>query len=393
MTVNIPIQSGIERVLIITVDCLRWDYHDAYRELYPNGIWYRGTPQATYTPVSHASLFTGLNPPRHGVLDFGEAYIGDDSLFTATDSISMSGLTDRNQRLVHGLGAKHYDEFKFTRWFPNMLANDDNDSKVVTGTSDRYFNKITEHDVTFLHDWILHGTGEEHDEEWHYTADAMEPRLNHEAYSDQRKLSTTAHRNFLVELEERGLYENTLFVIWGDHGQALHEPPFEVRGHNHFPEEGVARVPLGFCSPRFEETKIDTDTNARSVDVLPTLQTLLRQANLDFDDLSHEVEGVDLTDFRGELAGYTLSDKTQYTGSADGIRSASHALVKRKHESQLLKTYDEPQEDFHLQHECSNPLIEQKLTNFYNRVRAEPDKLILNHEPDEERLRALGYID
>ncbi|NEU58607.1 alkaline phosphatase family protein [Halorussus sp. MSC15.2] len=382
-------------MVLITVDCLRWDYHDAYRELYPDGVWYRGTPQATYTPTSHTSMFTGLNPPRHGVYEFGDRYSGQDTIFTATDSLSTSGLTNEENNLLFGFDVDQ-DHVPFSDWFPEALANTDATARTPEGLeeSPEQIDQLEDYELAFLHDWILHGVGVDDEDPWHYTADHDDPAKNHEKYQSQLQMSIAAHETILEELKARDLYEDTLFVVWGDHGEALHEAPHHMYTHGHFPEEAIARVPIAFCSPQFDETTVDAETNARGIDIAPTLQTLMREAGLRFDSISHDFEGVDLTTFRGKLAGYTMSMQTAKNGREDCIRDSTHCLLQ-KDDGKFTRTFTEPDpEDGHrLEEPCENPLVEQRFESLYESVRNGPEKLILNHEPDREQLRNLGYID
>lgn len=376
MTHNVPLCDDIERVVLVTVDCLRWDYHDAYRELYPDGVWYRGTPQATYTPTSHTSTFTGRNPLRHGVYWWGDTYTGKDTIFTVTDSASASEMTrPENGITVHGLGVSDQYHIPFAPWFPEYLANSAGDSREHDGNREELRN-VAKYEFAFLHDWILHTTGPGDDSSWGFKLNSDLSSENHEAYRRTQKMSLAAHSNLLNALANDGLYENTLFVVWGDHGQACGAPPFEHCGHGHEPEEEVARIPIGFCSPQFDSIRVDTDTNARGVDVLPTLKTLMRHAGLRFDDLSHRLEGVDLTEFEGKLGGYTMGS-SKPPGTVDGIRTARYALICEKEET-LLETYDRSRGDKHqIQNRRDEPRTAMELSKYHKRVREEPTKLII----------------
>ncbi|WP_158058277.1 alkaline phosphatase family protein [Halorussus halophilus] len=398
MTTTVPVDDRIERIVVITVDCLRWEYHEPYRDLYPNGVWYRGTTQATYTPTAHASLFTGLNPPRHGVYAFGDEYQGEETLLSATESASASAITDDGAGLVNGLEPGENVEFDFSRWFPARLDDSDGDSTAVPGPEEYRENvrQFGDYDLVFLHDWLLHKTEASDSSDWSFTADQSgDPEFNHRQYRRQLALSGAAHEQLLATIQEMGLYENTLFVLWGDHGQALTSDPFGELAHSHFPEECVARVPIAFCSPLFENDSVDVSTNARAIDVLPTIETIASGADVPMDQIPHEYEGVDLTEFEGELAGYTMGGRTAGSGFGDGVRTSEQAYLSLDTDETLLletRTSPDPEDGYRLQRRIDNPVQKAKLAKLYEEVRREESELVHRREPDTEWLEAMGYL-
>jgi lipoteichoic acid synthase len=74
-------------------------------------------------------------------------------------------------------------------------------------------------------------------------------------------------------LKERGVYTNTLFVIYGDHGEAFgqHDGNF---GHTFFLYEENVRVPLIIAVPGLIRMPIRIDSIASLVDVTPTIADL-----------------------------------------------------------------------------------------------------------------------
>ncbi len=82
-------------------------------------------------------------------------------------------------------------------------------------------------------------------------------------------------RNLIRQYKDLGLYENTIFVIYGDHGEAFGE--HEVKGHDGVPYEEGLRVPLIIHDPsRWSKGKeISPDTPANHMDIPPTILDLL----------------------------------------------------------------------------------------------------------------------
>ncbi len=74
-------------------------------------------------------------------------------------------------------------------------------------------------------------------------------------------------------LKERGVYTNTLFVMYGDHGEAFgqHDGNF---GHTFFLYDENVRVPLIIAAPGLITAPIRIDSIASLVDVTPTIADL-----------------------------------------------------------------------------------------------------------------------
>ncbi len=93
-------------------------------------------------------------------------------------------------------------------------------------------------------------------------------------------------KNLIEQYKEQGLYEDTVFVIYGDHGEAFGEHR-RSQHDNVLWEEGV-RIPIMVVDPaRPEGGRVEKPVN--QLDILPTVVDLL----------GYEVEG-------GEYPGYSL---------------------------------------------------------------------------------------
>lgn len=79
----------------------------------------------------------------------------------------------------------------------------------------------------------------------------------------------------LIEgLRSRGLYDRTLWVVYGDHGQAFGEHAGNF-GHTFFLYDENVRVPLIFAVPGAIAGPIRSRTTASLVDIVPTILDLL----------------------------------------------------------------------------------------------------------------------
>lgn len=392
---QVPTHEDIERVIIITTDALRWDQSAPYREAYPPGTWFRGTSQATYTPASHASMFTSMNPPRTGVIEFGDV-LQHPNIFTQTNSISTSGATDID---------KHTPELDASEDGHGFIPIDGIEQEYVgfmwmkrdEGEMAKLMDLIPQYDVIFAHDWMVHSSEIEYDREWSqslqdldedsYTEEALSN--NEEAYEICVERSRDIHETFFEELQDAGLYEDTLFIMWGDHGQGLGHPPVHSVRHCNMPTASSCRVPIGFCSPLFETTEVDTETNARGVDIWPTLTSLMDEAAIPYEPMPHSVEGVDLTEFDGELYGYSNALSIRKTGFGDAVTDAEHIFLD--HDMRKLMK-DTQHGDYTVSEPIENDFLMSELDEQRRLVRREPSTLVKNRTPDQEQMEAMGYL-
>jgi len=79
------------------------------------------------------------------------------------------------------------------------------------------------------------------------------------------------------ELEARGIAEETLVVFTGDHGEALGEHGYTGHGRTLYDEE--INVPLAFDHDAMPDRQVDTQV--RTIDILPTLLSLVGADSLD----------------------------------------------------------------------------------------------------------------
>lgn len=378
MTVNIPEDLDVERIVIITVDCLRWDHSKPYRDLYPNGVWYRATSQATFTPASHASLFSGLYPPQHGVYRFGQVLDRPNLLTNVGSSISGSDITE-TEHAEPFLSVDNVEEtYVQFRW---LMAEDYNKEKAIRA--------IRDHDLAFFHDWAVHASGPVHAKEAEWDAVPIEQTTEYqarEAYEHHVEISLGDHRQFLRMMKENGLYEGTLFVVWGDHGQAFGEPPTKNFCHSGVPTEFEARVPIGFCHPDMKETQVDRTTNVRSIDVPETLQTIMRENNIPFEPF--ETDGVDLTEFEGELYAYSIGGEDAAVGGQlpDAVSTADYWYINQDLEGTFRV------EDGRME-KAEKPEVTAELKEYRRNVKEGATEAAERRAEPTERLKALGYMD
>jgi arylsulfatase A-like enzyme len=294
--------------------------------IFPNAI----TP-ALWTLPAHTSLFTGLYPAEHGVTG-GETRLGDHP--TLADSLADHGYETKSYYRLDWLGAGdvlrgftandasvtgNSSESTIQESIGDILGSISGDLKqvvrgmyrgtfrapmpdqrVVTSALNG-FNEISEPFCHFVHlndaHWPYSPTAPYHNQ---FTSRSWSRLFWNRAYI-QRKLydgertdytpsetgvdvakdlylgcvrQTDAHLAKLVDgLKQQGLYENTIVIVFGDHGEAFGESGYF--GHGDFPIPEVASVPLVIRDPT--ET-IPTGSESDPVqlnDLFPTITDIV----------------------------------------------------------------------------------------------------------------------
>jgi arylsulfatase A-like enzyme len=136
----------------------------------------------------------------------------------------------------------------------------------------------------------------------------------------------------LSELDKLGLAENTIVVVWGDHGWHLGEQQIWAK---HSPFERANRSVLMVRAPGVSKPGVKTSALAETVDLYPTLTEICQPS---FQQTRFELDGVSL---KPVLTGQKASVRDaaiSYWGDAISIRSKSHRLIVKVRDKQILRT-------------------------------------------------------
>jgi arylsulfatase A-like enzyme len=318
-------------VLLITVDTLRADRLGCYgyqRDTSPNldafakecALFERSYSMAPFTAPSHASLFTGLHTPSHGVYFWGHKV--DPGAPTFAERFAKAGWRTGafyNHPSIESCDLQRGFQHNEARYYEP--AEDSIDA--LLGWIDGGGSGTGQPFATWLHLWDVHrpygwrdwnelpaefrskvqrremsfayeeqrygaptelavGRGEQFynvpesrqrqpiafagtkrvldERDWQFVADRYDGGVR---YADQ------ALGRLFAELKRRGLWDNTVIVITSDHGEALLERDPCWFTHDPFLYEEALRVPLLVRLPGGAGVRIPD--LARGIDVLPTL--------------------------------------------------------------------------------------------------------------------------
>lgn len=269
-------------VLVITLDTTRADHIGCYNGKYsytPNidklgkeGIIFENC----YTPVpvtlpAHASLFTGKYPVTINVRNNGRYYLGYEfetvaEMLKKKDFYTFAVISSYVLVSKFGLsqGFDKYDDS-----LDVMKMSIGLNSQIP---ADKVFNKFR---------LLLGKSGKENFFGWVHFYDPHTPYAPPEDYSKRFKkdlyLGEIAYMDEYVgkvvkELKNRGLYDNTIIFIVGDHGEDKGE--HKEYGHGMFCYDNVLRVPLIVVNSRLMTGGKRIKESVFLIDIFPTIADL-----------------------------------------------------------------------------------------------------------------------
>lgn len=278
-------EPAIRNVLLISVDTLRADRVSSYgfpRRTTPNidavaaeGVLFRHA----YSPVpvtlpAHASMLTGTLPPWHGVRDNLHRRLPDSSL-TLAEVLKARGLTtaavvssfvlDRRFNLSQGFD--HYDD-RFQKVHTISALNERKGDETTRVAKAWLAEHGREPFFLFLHYYDPHDPYE--------PPEPFASPWKDDGYAGEVAFADHCIGQVLDELRRLGLYEQTLIVITGDHGEMLGE--HGELNHGYFIYESALKVPLVFRVPGSTRKPRQVDLPVSLTDIMPTVAALMGAA-------------------------------------------------------------------------------------------------------------------
>lgn len=401
MTLTRPARRNL---ILITLDTTRADRLGCYGHsdaLTPvlDGLARKGVLfERAYAPVpltlpSHASMFTGLYPPEHGVRNNGQGALPE-SLPTLTTELRQQGydtaafvaafVLDRKFGLNRGFQTYSDDlsqaddsQHGHHRYRAGRIVMDSAMSWIDRRDDAPYFCWIHLFDPHFP--YLLH-------EDVFGDQFADRPYDAELAYVDQQL------GRLMAALEDAGELEATTIVIVGDHGECLGD--HGERAHGMTLYESVLRVPLIVVSPGQATGGLRVKDPVSLVDLCPTLLDCLVEKSLP------DISGRSL---RPALRGEILSPKDCYAETDEPYQAARwsplRALITsefkyvRSTQSELYKLKSDREElnnlaaaDLKITQE-----MEEQLNQFEQGMRQRVAQNVLLTERERTALTSLGY--
>lgn len=257
------------------------------------------------TPISHATIFTGLQPPNHGIRHLLKEQMNPDAR-TLTELVAGAGYTTGavvscpGMNRWYGLnrGFAHYDD-----WIPPLADGRDALQVIdveLRGTALKRAPLVAERAL----EWVR-GAGDGpkflfahfFDSHWPYESPEEPPAGTANPYEGEVWYMDRYLGVLLDGLHELGwTHENTTFVLFSDHGEDLagwyendHSGQLghpEEKGHGCLLFDATQLVPLVICAPGVTKPGTQVTEQVRLVDVAPTVLELLGLKGLDGDGRS-----------------------------------------------------------------------------------------------------------
>jgi len=275
-------------VLVITVDTLRADRLGCYGfgaartahidKLSTEGIRVEhAVASAPLTMPSHTSIFTGFDPPAHGVRDNG-TYPVPPEIDTLAERLKSAGYQTQAFVSAEVLHSRYgldqgFDGYDDELWNEAMPTDFKRQERSARKTMDRVLQWLNGRPASaepfFL--WV-----HLFDPHQPYAPPPSEARVTQTPYDGEIAFVDQQIGRLVEALEQKGALDETILVFTSDHGESLGEHGEDT--HAVFIYESTIRVPLIFrYPPKLPAGKVYTQS-VRSVDLMPTILALADQA-------------------------------------------------------------------------------------------------------------------
>ncbi len=415
-------------VVLVSVDTLRADHLGLYGYARPTSpfldalalestVFEEAMSTSPWTLPAHASLLTGLYPSRHGLTSH-ERYL-DSGLVTLAQLFSNAGyrtaavVNSHNLSPVFGLDRGfqqyRYVEELLSRREPSTEITDQAMEWVREAKESRLFLflhyydvhsdyvSLPEHESQFLRPYqgIADGSTAQlaaHREGGAALSPADAPNLIDRYDAGIRQMDAEIKR-FVGFLRERGVWEDTLFVLTSDHGEEFFEHGGVLHGQTQYQE--AIRVPLVVRGPGVPRGK-RVSAPLSLIDVTPTLLARGRIA------APAGLDGIDLAPLwheNGRIEDRVLFSEADHNNVEHDITRAARSGRFKLHFNRLSREYrlydlasdGSEREDLSAKEEEAFRALAEKLDRFLESEREEAPVRILSDE-EIEKLRSLGYL-
>lgn len=272
-------------VLLITLDTTRADRLGCYGyssaktphldTLADRGVLFeRAYAPAPMTSPSHASMFTGLWPPEHGVFTNGQVAL-DESVLTLAERLATDGYDTAAFVAAFVLQKK----FGFQQGFKVF---DDDLSKAAPDTDVLHQYRDGRYVIDSAMDWLERRTRKDSSSPffcWVHLYDPHDPYLDHpdefgSQFAEQKYDGEVAYVDLqigrlLEKMKALGLSDSTMIVVVGDHGESLGEHGEET--HGYMLHDSTLRVPLIIADPKHNSGGLRIPAPVSIINLFPTI--------------------------------------------------------------------------------------------------------------------------
>lgn len=272
-------------LVIVTLDTTRADRIGAYGardvetptvdRLASEGVLFeQAVSVAPLTLPAHSSIFTGKFPPEHGVRDNGGFFLGPEQV-TLAEVLKGRGYRTGAFVAAYVLASRWGINQGFDRYF------DDFDLSQVRAVSLSAIQRPANEVLDKALPWIEEAKGSPFFA-WIHLYDAHSPyrppepfasRYKGHPYNGEIAFADSQVGRLVSLLQSRGLYDRTIIVVLGDHGESLGE--HGESSHGFFVYNSVTHVPFVIRAPFSQTAHRRVADPVRSVDVMPTVLDLL----------------------------------------------------------------------------------------------------------------------
>jgi arylsulfatase A-like enzyme/lipopolysaccharide biosynthesis regulator YciM len=396
-------------VILITLDTLRADFVSAYGKGMANtpnmdrvaeeGVLFETCiAQTPLTLPSHTTILSGTYPLHHQVRDNG-GFLVPESLELISETLKKQGFLTSGFIASYVLHSKwginqgfdtYSDEFDLTRYEKFSLGSVQRRAEEILPIAKKWL-KAHKNDKFFT--WI-------HLYDPHTPYDPPSPfkeRFAKRPYRGEVEYMDYHLGLFFRFLKEEGLYDKSLIIMAGDHGEALGQ--HGERTHGYFIYEPTVRVPLIIRAPfRFPPRKIKNIVEL--VDLAPTILEALGLS------IPPSYQGQSLlglmlgTGSKSRDAAYTETYFTRLHFGWSELKAMYYDnqwkyILAPKDELYDLETDNQEKENLSLRKSYESRKAKERIEKFIHEnsrdARAPGDAKNLDKE-DMQRLAALGYL-
>jgi arylsulfatase A-like enzyme/Tfp pilus assembly protein PilF len=277
--------GGPLNLVIITLDTTRADRMGAYgntqietpafdRIAHEGVLFEQAVAAAPLTLPVHSSMFTGKFPPEHGVRDNGGFFLGPEQL-TLAEVLKSHGYRTGGFIGAYVLDSKWGINQGFDTYFDKF---DLSETRAISVASiQRPGNEVVDQALP----WIDGAKGGPFFA-WIHLYDAHAPyhppepfatRYKDRPYNGEIAFADSQVARVLQKLQDLHLYDRSVIMILGDHGEGLGE--HGEASHGFFIYNSTMHVPFAIRAPFSRALRRTVADPVRSVDVMPTALDLL----------------------------------------------------------------------------------------------------------------------